>query len=150
MEKGKSSTDFKRFIRLVLRQFDDTFELNKQTKKTIKEWMEKAKAFTMDGAPGLSQNSEINWNGSKADLIKFVYAAYYAGYINNGNGSITEYTRKILKFFNLELKENDSTLSSAISLAKKNGHNHHRFAIRLQIGFRKYLSTLQSMKAHKK
>lgn len=147
---GKSAIDFTRFVRLVLRQYAEEFEFTKQALETIEEWVTNPASTSLEGTSSNDQNSEIQWNGSKADLIKFVYASYYAKYINSGQGSIIEYTRKILNFFNLKFNENDTSLSSAISLAKKNGHNQHRFAIRLQIGFRKYLSTLQSMKGHKK
>lgn len=51
-------------------------------------------------------NSNLNWTGSKIDLVELVYALHHQKVFNGGNTDIKEIAVSVGKMFNIDIEEN--------------------------------------------
>jgi hypothetical protein len=60
--------------------------------------------ISMDGVyKAFQKESNLNWTGSKTDLVELIYALHSVGAINNGTVDIKETAKAFEQFFNIDL-----------------------------------------------
>jgi hypothetical protein len=99
----------------------------------IRKIKTKIKVKNKANQKAIQAQSNLQWTGTKTELIEFVYALYFAKVLNNGNISIKEIASTIGALFNMDIKD---SLYRTYSEIKKRKNPYSIFIQRLAEIFR--------------